>query len=99
MTTHTAPYSPETRPPVETGRRLATFPRNRGAEELRTKEIGVQVHYVPIYQHPLYGDLGVRPADFPVTEAVYQQLISLPLYPALTVDQQDRVIDAVEAVV
>ena len=36
--------------------------------------IGVQVHYVPIYKHPLYADTGRSGADFPETERAYDGL-------------------------
>lgn len=71
--------------------------RRRVYEALREKGIGVQVHFIPIYRHPLFAKDG-DPADFPVTEAVYDQLLSLPLYPDLTFEQQDRVVHALEEV-
>jgi len=66
-------------------------------ERMRANGIGVQVHYVPIYRHPLYADLGLGPGDFPNTEAVYAGLLSLPLFPDLTDDEQDRVVEVLEA--
>jgi len=64
---------------------------------IREAGIGVQVHYVPIYRHPLYADLGLGPEDFPATEAVYARLLSLPMYPDLTDDEQDLVVRALKA--
>jgi len=64
---------------------------------IREAGIGVQVHYVPIYRHPLYADLGLGPEDFPATEAVYAGLLSLPMYPDLTDDEQDLVVRALKA--
>lgn len=55
--------------------------------------IGVQVHYVPIYRHPAYRFFG-DPRDFPNTELAYDSLLSLPLFPALTDAEQDRVSEA-----
>jgi perosamine synthetase len=55
--------------------------------------IGVQVHYVPIYKHPLYAATGRTGADFPETERAYDGLLSLPLFPALTEADQDRVVE------
>ena len=69
--------------------------RRRVYEELHAVGVGVQVHYVPIYRHPLYADCGASVLDFPVTEHVYSGLLSLPLYPTMTTAQQDAVIDAV----
>src|SRR5712691_4823371 len=39
--------------------------RRRTYEGLRAGGVGVQVHYVPIYRHPLYADLGIDPSQFP----------------------------------
>ena len=62
--------------------------------QFRAAGIGTQVHYVPIYRHPLYADLGLDPSSFPNTEAAYARLLSLPLYPDLSHDEQDAVVDA-----
>ena len=66
--------------------------------ELHRRDIGVQVHHVPIYRHPAYA-AGTVPADMPETEALYAHLLSLPLFYDLTVDEQDIVIDALTDVV
>jgi UDP-4-amino-4,6-dideoxy-N-acetyl-beta-L-altrosamine transaminase len=66
--------------------------------ELHRRDIGVQVHHVPIHHHPAYA-AGTRPEDLPVTESVYAHLVSLPLFVDLTVDEQDTVIDALREVV
>jgi UDP-4-amino-4,6-dideoxy-N-acetyl-beta-L-altrosamine transaminase len=72
-------------------------PDRRGVyERMRANGVGVQVHYVPVYRHPLYADLGVSPGDFPNTEQVYAGLLSLPLYPDLTEDEQDRVAEVLK---
>jgi perosamine synthetase len=55
--------------------------------------IGVQVHYVPIYKHPLFADTGRSGADFPETERAYAGLLSLPLHPGLSEADQDRVVE------
>ena len=64
---------------------------------MRAAGIGVQVHYVPIYRHPLFAPFGVAPSDFPETERAYEGLLSLPMYPGLTDAQQDRVVEALAA--
>ncbi len=56
--------------------------------------IGLQVHYIPIHLHPYYRKrFGYKRGDFPVAEAVYEQEVSLPLYPTLTLTQQNRIIN------
>jgi UDP-4-amino-4,6-dideoxy-N-acetyl-beta-L-altrosamine transaminase len=78
--------------PVQVDGRRAVYDR------LRAAGIGTQVHYVPIYRHPLYADLGLDPSSFPNTEAAYARLLSLPLYPDLSHDEQDVVVDALREV-
>ena len=71
--------------------------RARVYAAMRDRAIGVQVHYVPIYRFSAYSDLGVGPEDFPVTERVYGELLSLPMFPALTDADQDEVVRALKA--
>jgi UDP-4-amino-4,6-dideoxy-N-acetyl-beta-L-altrosamine transaminase len=60
---------------------------------LRAAQIGVNVHYIPIHTQPWYLALGFRPGDYPSAEHYYAHAISLPLFPRLTEDQQQRVVD------
>jgi UDP-4-amino-4,6-dideoxy-N-acetyl-beta-L-altrosamine transaminase len=59
---------------------------------LRAAGIGVQVHYIPVYWHPLYAKLGYKRGLCPKAEALYERMISLPMFPALTDAQQDEVV-------
>ena len=70
--------------------------RDRCFARLRESGIGAQVHYVPIYAHPLYASRGHSPADYPVTEEISSSVLSIPLFPGLTETQQEEVIAAVE---
>lgn len=74
----------------------AAAPRDRAAVfgGLRDAGIGVNVHYIPIHTQPYYQRLGFRAGDFPAAEAYYAGAISLPLFPAMTDAQQDRVVEA-----
>jgi UDP-4-amino-4,6-dideoxy-N-acetyl-beta-L-altrosamine transaminase len=68
--------------------RLRTF------EALRAAGIGVQVHYIPVYRLPYYRDvLGVPQDECPATERYYEGAITLPLFPAMTDDDIDRVVE------
>jgi UDP-4-amino-4,6-dideoxy-N-acetyl-beta-L-altrosamine transaminase len=58
---------------------------------LREAEIGVNVHYIPIHLQPFYASMGFKRGDFPAAERYYARAISLPLFPALTETQQERV--------
>jgi dTDP-4-amino-4,6-dideoxygalactose transaminase len=50
---------------------------------LRAENIGVNVHYIPVYRHPLYQRLGLGRGPCPVAERAYQELLTLPLFPAM----------------
>ena len=67
-------------------------------EALRTRGIGVNLHYTPVHLQPYYRDLGFRPGQFPEAESYAEQAITLPLYPAMTDAQQDAVVTALRAV-
>lgn len=62
-------------------------------EALRQAQIGVNVHYIPIHTQPFYARLGFKAGDFPASEKYYAGALSLPLFPALTQAQQERVAD------
>ncbi|TQV84146.1 UDP-4-amino-4,6-dideoxy-N-acetyl-beta-L-altrosamine transaminase [Exilibacterium tricleocarpae] len=59
---------------------------------LRQRGIGVNVHYIPIHLQPDYQRFGFGLGDFINAEAYYGGALTLPLYPALTADQQDQVV-------
>ena len=63
--------------------------------KLRTEGIGVNVHYIPVYKHPYYQKNGYADVKCPNAEEYYEHCISLPLYPKLTVKEQDYVIEKV----
>ncbi len=66
---------------------------------LRTENIGVNVNYIPVPWHPYYQRLGYGKGHWPVAEAAYERIISLPLFPAMTDADVADVIAAVEKVI
>lgn len=62
---------------------------------LRANGVYAQVHYIPVHTMPYYRGLGCRPGDCPRAEAYYSRCLSLPMFPALTPAEQERVIDLV----
>ncbi|MEL7687271.1 UDP-4-amino-4,6-dideoxy-N-acetyl-beta-L-altrosamine transaminase [Citromicrobium bathyomarinum] len=60
---------------------------------MREAGIGVNVHYIPIHTQPCYQRLGFKRGDFPAAEAYYERAITIPLFPAMTDAEQDRVAD------
>jgi UDP-4-amino-4,6-dideoxy-N-acetyl-beta-L-altrosamine transaminase len=67
-------------------------------DTLRSKGIYAQVHYVPLHTMPYYQQFGFKKGDFPVAEAYYERGLSLPMYPTLTEEEQDYVIEQVKAI-
>jgi UDP-4-amino-4,6-dideoxy-N-acetyl-beta-L-altrosamine transaminase len=66
--------------------------------ELQSKEIGTQVHYIPVHLQPYYRDAwGYSPGEFPKAERFYSSALSLPLYPKMSDDDVGYVISAVQA--
>ncbi|MDE2396802.1 MAG: UDP-4-amino-4,6-dideoxy-N-acetyl-beta-L-altrosamine transaminase [Burkholderiales bacterium] len=76
---------------VEIDAARSPAPRRQVFEALRAAQIGVNVHYIPIHTQPHYRRLGFARGDFPAAENYYAGALSLPLYPALSHAQQDRV--------
>lgn len=75
---------------------------NRGEfiEALKAENIGTSVHFIPVHLHPYYRDtFGYKRGDFPNAEWVYDGMISLPLYPHMTVDEVSDVCGAVRRTV
>ncbi len=67
---------------------------------LRRAGIGVNVHYAPVHLHPFYRDrFGTGPGLCPVAEAAAKHILSLPLFPAMTDGDVDRVIEALRAAI
>ena len=71
----------------DSSRRAAIF------TALRNDGIGVNVHYIPVHLQPYYRRLGFKVGDFPAAESYYAGAISIPLYSAMTEEQQDRVVE------
>jgi dTDP-4-amino-4,6-dideoxygalactose transaminase len=74
--------------------------RDAFIEEMRAAGIGTSVHFIPIHHHPYYREAyGWAPGDFPVSDAAFETMFSLPLYTRMRGEDVDRVVDAVEAIV
>ena len=62
---------------------------------LRSKNIGVNVHYIPVHTQPFYQELGFHNKSLPVCEDYYSRTISLPIFPKLSKEKLNYIIDAV----
>ena len=73
-----------------------TIDRSEFIEELKELKIGTSVHFIPVHLHPFYRErFGYQRGDLPQAEAIYDSVLSLPLYPNMS--EQD-VRDVIEAV-
>lgn len=73
--------------------------RDAVIEELRKRGIGTSVHFIPLHMHSYYQDQwGYRAGDFPVAESYADRCISLPLYPAMSDEDVDMVVEALKDV-
>jgi perosamine synthetase len=75
-----------------------TVSRNALLDELKQAGIGCSVHWRPLHLHPYYAErFGWRPEDFPVATALWERLISLPLFPGMLDEQIQYVTDTLKA--
>lgn len=82
---------------VEIDERRCTRGRADVFTALHAANISVNVHYIPIHLQPFYARRGFKAGDFPAAERYYRRAISLPLFPALTREQQQYVADTLSA--
>ncbi|HEV2653063.1 MAG TPA: UDP-4-amino-4,6-dideoxy-N-acetyl-beta-L-altrosamine transaminase [Rhizomicrobium sp.] len=68
--------------------------RKRAFAQLRAQGIGANVHYGPVYLHSFYRARGFGPGYCPVAEQVYEQILTLPMFPAMTQADVQRVASA-----
>jgi UDP-4-amino-4,6-dideoxy-N-acetyl-beta-L-altrosamine transaminase len=76
---------------VRVNRALVEKAHSQIFTELRDLGVGVNLHYIPVYLHPYYQKLGFGPGYCPEAEKYYSEAISLPMYPKLTEQQQNKV--------
>jgi len=72
--------------------------RDRVIEELKQRGIGTSVHFIPLHLHTLYQGLGYREGQFPNAEERFAGAISLPIYPGMTKDDVERVLDSLREI-
>jgi dTDP-4-amino-4,6-dideoxygalactose transaminase len=74
--------------------------RNTFLEKLKAANIGFSVHYIPLHMHPYYRErFDFQPESFPQAARNYRRVITLPLYPAMSDQDVQDVIEAVQTIV
>ena len=70
--------------------------RDEVLRHMQAEGVGAGVHYpVPVHLTPAMSELGYRPGRFPVSERAAGEILSLPIFPGITLRQQERVVDVV----
>lgn len=64
---------------------------------LRAHQVYAQIHYVPTHLMPYYQGFGYKLGDFPYAESYYSKCISLPMYPTLTAEEQQKVVGLIKS--
>jgi dTDP-4-amino-4,6-dideoxygalactose transaminase len=94
----TLPFEPSWSKPVYHLYVVRTEDRVGLMNHLREAGIGVGIHYpIPLHLQKAYESLNYNPGDFPVAEQTATEIISLPMFPHLTTDQQNRVVQEILA--
>jgi len=90
-----APFEPSWSKPVYHLYVVRLEDRNGLMEHLKAAGIGTGIHYpIPLHLQRAYEALNYSPGDFPVTEKIASEIVSLPMFPQLQVEQQRRVVDS-----
>ena len=77
-----------------------TIDRKAFVEALRDLGITTSVHWMPLHMHPYYRDnYGYHPEDFPVAARLYEEILTLPLFPGMTEAQLDHVVSSIRDIV
>ena len=66
-------------------------------DNLRDLGIGVNVHYIPVHTQPFYREKGFSEGDFPNAEKYYEEIISLPMFPALSLVEVRQVVASLQS--
>jgi perosamine synthetase len=86
--------------PIRIDRVKLRADRGQVFQALRAENIGVNVHYIPVHRHPYYSErFGYRGGEYPVAEAAYEWLISLPMFHSMSDQDVEDVIRAVRKTV
>jgi len=86
--------------PLKLNLKALKIDRNRFIEELKNRGIGTSVHFIPLYRFTYYREkFGYTPREFPNSEWVFERVLSLPIYPGMTEEEADYVIENVVDIV
>ena len=72
--------------------------RNQFCEKLKENGVGFSVHWRPLHLHPHYDALGWKPDDLPTATKCFDRIVSLPIFPGMKPDEQQRVVEVVRSI-
>jgi dTDP-4-amino-4,6-dideoxygalactose transaminase len=79
---------------------VRTPERERVFQALQSAEIGCAAYYsTPLHLQPAFRSLGYEEGSLPETERAGREILALPLWPSITLDQQQEVVETIRAVV
>jgi len=78
---------------------LINVNRSKVISELSECNIGTSVHFIPLHLHPFYRDKFAFNSGFPNAEHAYERVISLPIYPAMSSEDVQYVIESVKRII
>jgi dTDP-4-amino-4,6-dideoxygalactose transaminase len=78
---------------------LLNCSRNDFYKALNAENIGLQVHYIPVYLHPYYKSLGYQSGECPNSEKLFDEMLTLPMFYSMTNKDVKDVIKAVKKVI
>lgn len=74
--------------------------RARFIQEMKNRNIGTSVHFIPLHMHPYYRKMyGYKPEDFSGAKYLYETIVSLPIYPKMKKEDVEDVIWSVKDIV
>lgn len=80
--------------------RLQDFPRDKFIEKMKEYNIGTSVHFIPIHNHPYYKNkYNFQQNDFPVVNKIFNEIVSLPLYPKMTKEDVNYVVNVTRNII
>src|SRR5690625_1043539 len=84
---------------IQLDKRVVKKSRKEVFDQMREANIGVHVHYIPVYWHPYYRGLGYEKGLCPLAESWYEQALTLPIFPTMTAEDVEYVVETLREIV
>jgi dTDP-4-amino-4,6-dideoxygalactose transaminase len=84
--------------PIRVKNNLKSKTQKKIYDALWENDIAANILYIPVHRQPYYENLGFRSGDFPEAEQFHREVISLPMFPKLTEEQQAKVVKSLKLI-